>query len=250
MTKRGKFWVGTSGWSYMHWIGPFYAPELRPDEFLKYYVERFNTTEINSTFYRLPKAETVRRWRTLAPPCFIYSVKANRQITHVKRLIDPKDTIPPFLERMSLLKEKLGPILFQLPPSMKFDLERLGAFLDALDGAYLWAFELRNKSWFDDRTFDLLRRHNAAMCLYDFEGLRPPEVITANFIYIRLHGPEVRYRGSYSQQFIESLANKICRWTDDGYDVFCYFDNDEAGYAAINALQLSQLVTRQYSPTL
>ena len=128
---------------------------------------------------------------------------------------------------------------------MKLDLERLGAFLDALDGAYLWAFELRNKSWFDDRTFDLLRHHNAAMCLYDFEGLRPPEVVTANFIYIKLHGPEVRYRGSYSQQFIESLANKICRWTDDGYDVFCYFDNDEAGYVAINALQLSQLVTRQ-----
>ena len=226
------------------------ATELRPSEFLKYYVERFNTAEINSTFYRLPKAETVRRWRTLALPCFIYAVKGSRQITHVKRLIDPKDTIPPFLERMSLLEEKLGPILFQLPPSMKFDLERLGAFLDALDGAYLWAFELRNKSWFDDRTFDLLRRHNAAMCLYDFEGLRPPEVVTANFIYIRLHGPEVRYRGSYSQQFIESLANKICRWTDDGYDVFCYFDNDEAGYAAINALQLSQLVTRQYSPTL
>lgn len=240
--KQGKTWVGTSGWHYLHWIGPFFPPETPPGGFLKHYVQHFKTAEINSTFYRLPREETVIRWRETVPKDFLYSVKASRYITHIKRLLSPEETLPKLMGIADLLQKKLGPILFQLPPNFVVNLERLETFLAALNGRHRCTFEFRNPSWFTDPVYETLTHHNAALCLYDFEGRQAPEVATADFIYIRLHGPLGRYQGLYTPESLEAWAKSITAWTCEGRDVFCYFDNDEAGYAALNAVQLRNML--------
>jgi len=234
--------IGTSGWHYDHWSGPFYPKDLAKKDFLKYYVKHFHTVEINNSFYQLPKKATLETWRDTVPPGFIFSVKGSRYITHMKKLKDPEQSTSAFLERVQVLKEKLGPILFQLPPRWKFNSERLHTFLEALPEQFKYAFEFRDPSWFNDETLDALSKHGAAFCIYELAGQISPREITADFIYIRLHGPEGAYQGQYDMSVLSEWTGAFLTWVKQGKDIFCYFDNDEAGYAAQDASRLQDMI--------
>lgn len=241
-TKKssGTIFIGTSGWSYKHWKGNFYPAEIKDQQEFDFYQTHFHSVEINSSFYHLPKTETFAGWRKKSQKNFIFSVKASRYITHMKKLKNEEGALENFLEQASQLKSKLGPILFQLPPGWKFNQERLEEFLRQLPKKNRYAFELRNHSWFNETTYDLLSRYNCALCIYDLEHFLSPIKITAHFVYIRFHGPASKYAGKYSKQFLKSWAKKLLKWKDEGLDVYVYFDNDQNGYAAFNAQSLIQ----------
>jgi uncharacterized protein YecE (DUF72 family) len=242
MHLRAPVHVGTSGWHYGHWRGPFYPDDLGADGFLAYYAGRFATVEINNSFYRLPSEQAVRAWRDAVAPNFRFAAKGSRFITHLKKLKDPERSLAPFLERMALLGEKLGPILFQLPPHWRFDATRLEAFLAALPEAYRYAVELRDRSWINGRALELLGAYNVAFCIYELAGYLSPREVTADFVYIRLHGPGGPYQGRYDGRTLTAWAEAVAAWSQQDRQVFCYFDNDEAGYAAQNALELQDLL--------
>lgn len=242
MQDRPGIFIGTSGWSYAHWRGNFYPATLLPGEMLSSYVHRFNTAEINTSFYHLPAEHTVEHWRESVPEDFVFSVKASRFITHLNKLKDPAATLPPFMERVALLGPKLGPVLFQLPSRWHLNLERLGIFLQLLDRRYRYTLECRDPSWFDVRVYALLAEHGVAWCIYDLNGNISPLEVTADIVYIRLHGPDAAYRGSYSKHALSAWAKRISDWLGPGRQVYCYFDNDEAGYAPRNALALKRLL--------
>lgn len=236
-------YIGTSGWSYPHWKGPFYPADLPERERLDFYTRHFNSVEINSSFYSLPPAETLARWRDGVPGGFVFTAKASRYITHIKKLKDGAGTLPKLLNRLETLAEHLGPVLFQLPPNWHFNEARLIDFLGALDAGHRYAFEFRDPSWLNDRTYELLERHNAALCVYDIGGRASPAAATADFVYIRLHGPSREpYRGRYHPQTLAKWARCIRAWRAENKTVYCYFDNDEYGYAARNAAQLAAKV--------
>ncbi|KPV39117.1 hypothetical protein AN478_12525 [Thiohalorhabdus denitrificans] len=235
--------IGTSGWQYDHWRGPFYPQDLPKNAFLEYYAERFNATEINSFFYGLPKAETVARWRDAVPADFLFAVKASRYITHMKKLKDPGPSLERFWERAGLLGDRLGPVLFQLPPKWGLNLDRLQAFLEALPRGPRYAFEFRDPSWFDERVYTLLREHNAGFCIYDLSGTECPLQVTADFVYVRLHGPAGAYAGTYDDEALRQWAGRLHEWQVRGLEGYVFFDNDEAGYAALDAERLRELVT-------
>ncbi len=232
--------IGTSGWSYDHWHGPFYPAGLPPAERLAHYARRLASVEIDNAFYQLPSEDTLVRWREAVPAGFVFATKASRYITHMKKLMDPADNVPRFVERMETLGDKLGPILFQLPPRWHRNIERLERFLDALDHRHRWAFELRDHSWIDDSVLALLESRNTAFCIYELDGYLSPAQVTADFVYVRLHGPDGAYRGSYDDAALDHWADRIRAWTERGLDVYCYFDNDDAGYAVLNALALAE----------
>ncbi len=240
---RGKIEIGTSGWSYKHWKGNFYPADIKDSEELPFYLKHFRSVEINSSFYHLPKAETFAGWRKKTPKDFIFSVKASRYITHMKKLKNDEGGLEHFLDQASKLKEKLGPVLFQLPPGWKVNLERLEEFLSQLPEKYRYTFELRNPTWFTQKVYDLLHKYNCALCIYDLDHFFSPVKVTADFVYIRFHGPDSKYAGNYSRRFLKSWATKINKWRDEGIDVFVYFDNDQLGYAAFNAQTLIDYVS-------
>ncbi|MGI9103803.1 MAG: DUF72 domain-containing protein [Terriglobales bacterium] len=234
--------IGTSGWHYKHWCGPFYEDKLPASKMLPVYYQRFDTVEINNSFYRLPSAETFRCWRESTPRGFCFAVKASRFITHMKKLKEPRNALENLLPRAEELKEKLGPILFQLPPKWTLNGERLEEFLSALPPHHRYAFEFREPSWHKEEIYGMLRRYNAAFCIYELNQFRSPEPITADFTYVRLHGPGGPYQGSYSARAVRGWAEKIARWGEHLKKIYVYFDNDQAGYAAQNALELKRLV--------
>jgi uncharacterized protein YecE (DUF72 family) len=236
--------IGTSGWHYDHWRGPFYPDDLGADRFLAYYAGRLHTVEINNSFYRLPSERALETWRDRVPPGFIFAVKGSRFITHLKKLQDPERSLAPFVERVAHLREQLGPILFQLPPRWRFNPERLAAFLKALPGKYRYALELRDQSWINARALDLLATHGVAFCIYELAGYLSPPEVTADFVYIRLHGPGGPYQGQYSTRTLTAWAGAIAAWSRQGREVFCYFDNDEAGFAAQDAARLQDLILK------
>jgi uncharacterized protein YecE (DUF72 family) len=242
MTHATDIHIGTSGWHYDHWIGPFYPPETRPQSFLEYYVRHFKTVEINNTFYRLPTQHAVMEWRDGSPPGFVFAAKGSRFITHMKKLKDPETSIQRYFEPIELLGDKLGPIVFQLPPRWHLNLDRLADFLKAPPKRWRYAFEFRDESWFDPHTYELLAEHQAALCLYDYAGRQAPVEVTADFVYIRLHGPGGAYQGSYSDDALAMWTRRMLSWRVHRISVYCYFDNDEQGYAPINALTLARLV--------
>jgi uncharacterized protein YecE (DUF72 family) len=235
--------LGTSGWHYDYWKGPFYPEGLPKEKFLQFYMGRFHTVEINNSFYQLPSKKTLEEWRDTVPSGFVFSVKGSRYITHMKKLKDPEGPVARFLGRMESLGERLGPILFQLPPHWKFNAERLKAFLEALPKKHRYAFEFRDTSWFEKETLRILSAHGAAFCIYEFAGILSPKEVTADFVYVRLHGPkETAYQGRYGARVLSGWAGAFSAWVRQGKEVFCYFDNDEAGYAAQDALRLQEML--------
>jgi uncharacterized protein YecE (DUF72 family) len=241
--KYGKIYIGTSGWHYRHWIGTFYPADTKQSEQFNFYKKNFSTVEINNSFYKLPSPETFKTWRKDSPPGFLFVVKASRYITHQKKLKEPKETARKFLTNVKFLREKLGPILFQLPPTWKVNLERLEDFVASLPDKFRYVFEFRNSTWYTEEIFDLLKKYNCAFCIYELAGHTSPVNVTADFVYIRLHGPGGKYQGSYSNAQLKDWAHQCCEWQREGLDVFVYFDNDEQGYAAFNAQSLKQYVS-------
>jgi uncharacterized protein YecE (DUF72 family) len=242
MAKRRCF-IGTSGWSYKHWRGPFYPSGMSKGvDQLRFYAEGFDTVEVNGTFYRLIEVETFRRWREITPAGFLFACKGSRYLTHMKRLKDAEQGLGRFFERVEALADKLGPIVFQLPGRFKPDRERLTRFLQALPAGRRYAFEFRDPAWFLPEIFEALARHEAALCLYEFACQEAPLEVTADFVYIRLHGPEGPYQGSYDDAALRTWAQRIRAWTNQGLDVYCYFDNDDRGFAPKNALRLKELL--------
>jgi uncharacterized protein YecE (DUF72 family) len=240
--KHGKIYIGTSGWHYKHWIGTFYPPSTRTTEQFNLYKQVFTTVEINNSFYRLPSPETFSTWRKGSPPDFLFSVKASRFITHMKKLKDPKESSKRFFENIRSLKEKLGPILFQLPPSWKVNIDRMREFLEVLPDKFRYVFEFRNDTWYIEEIYNLLKEHNCAFCIYELAGHNSPAITTADFVYVRLHGPGDKYQGSYNIQQLKDWADQCREWQQQGLSVFIYFDNDQHGYAAFNAQTLLQII--------
>ncbi len=240
--EPGSIWIGTSGWHYQHWVGRFYPAGMKPPAFLNYYAGRFRTVEINSTFYGLKSPESIARWCEEVPPGFLFACKANRYITHRKRLKEPEISTRRFFETVSVLGRSLGPILFQLPPFFAANTARLAEFLEAIPPGGRYAFEFRHDSWFNPEVYALLRRHNAALCAWDLNFQQSPVVETGDFHYIRLHGPGEAYRGEYPEPALRAWAGRLAEFTREGRDVYCYFDNDENAYAAFDALRLAAMV--------
>lgn len=239
---EARIHVGTSGWNYSHWKGVFYPKGVRTGEEFPFYCQNFHTVEINNTFYNLPDSSKVRTWYEAAPEGFVFAVKASRYITHIKKLKDPRGPVDTFIGSLGELKEKLGPILFQLPPSWSCNLERLESFLDALPGGYRYTFEFRHEDWLRPEVYRLLEARDAAFCIYDLAGKTTPRHTTASWVYIRLHGPGNAYEGLYSDQALGGWAGAISAWKRAGKSVFCYFDNDQNGYAPRNARSLARMV--------
>ena len=235
--------IRTSGWHYKHWKGLFYPHDISDKDMLAYYREHFDTAEINNTFYQLPDKKTFIQWREKVPANFVFAVKASRYITHMKKLKDPKETLVKFFSHIQALEEQIGPILFQLPPRWNFNAGRLKHFVDELPQGYRYAFEFRDKSWLNENVYEVLREHNMALCIYDYAGYVSPKEATADFIYIRLHGPDGAYRGKYSQNELSGWAGAISVWAKQGKTIYCYFNNDQEGYAPQNASQLLDMVS-------
>ena len=244
MNER-KIHIGTSGWGYKHWKGNFYPEDIPQKDWLQFYISKgFCTVELNSPFYHLPKKSTYEKWRNSVPEDFIFSVKASRYITHIKKLYEAKESVEKFFDSAVELKSNLGPVLFQLPPGWKFDKDRLQNFLKDLPVKNRYTFEFRNDTWWNDETLGLLKDNNIAFCIYELGGTITPKEITADFVYIRLHGPGSKYQGDYDKKTLSEWANSFTGWKNDGKDIFCYFDNDQKGYAAKNALELNELIEK------
>lgn len=242
MKPQPAFYIGTSGWNYRHWKGIFYPPGLRAAELLPFYRERFSTVEINNSFYILPTADTFAAWRHTAGEDFRFAVKASRFITHMKKLKDPEEPIARLLDRVRSLGPTLGPILFQLPPRWRCNRDRLEAFVVALPPSHRFAIEFRDESWWNEEVYDLLRRTNIAFCIFDLAGHQSPPVVTADFVYVRLHGPQGAYQGRYGRDRLADWLQRFREWSDGIRDLYCYFDNDQNGYAPHDALDLSNLI--------
>jgi uncharacterized protein YecE (DUF72 family) len=229
---RGTLRVGTSGYSYPEWKGAFYPEDLAASEFLPYYAARFHTVEINNTFYRFPAESLLAGWRDATPDVFCFAVKANQGITHRARLKDADDLTRDFVERCRTLGAKLGPILFQLPPSLRRDDDRLALFLAGLPPDLRYAVEFRNESWFDDAIFQTLRDSEVALCIAEGETIETPPVATAGFAYLRLR------KESYEVQELARWRAWIDERLAQGLDVFAYLKHDEAGVSPEVALRL------------
>lgn len=243
LVLRRAVWIGTSGFMYRHWRGGvFYPKGLRQKEELEYFASRFPTVELNNPFYRLPPRETFEAWRERTPDDFLFAVKASRFITHIKRMRNCEEPIARLIESVSGLGAKLGPILFQLPPSAPLDLERLQDFLALLPRGPLWVFEFRQAEWFIDSVYDVLRRHAVALCLPVGSRMRePPDVVTADFAYIRMHNGSGEY-GNFTSRQLQAWAERIGNFLRSGVRVFVYFNNDAAGCAIRNAFKLRELL--------
>ena len=244
---KGTIYVGTSGWHYKHWVGTFYPEGTKDSEQLSYYLKFFSTVEINNSFYRLPPAETFKNWKKAVPDDFLFAVKGSRYISHMKKLNVERANIQIFFNSVRSLREKLGPILFQLPPKWKINVQRLADFLRMLPKKHRFAFEFRNRTWYDEEIYQLLRKYNSALCIYELEHHVSPLMTTADFVYIRLHGPGGKYAGSYSDLELKKWATRARSWQRQGKDVFFYFDNDQLGYAAFNAKTLEKFISNAHS---
>ncbi len=239
----GTLRIGTSGWHYKHWLGSFYPPRMPPSKMLAFYQERFDTVELNNSFYHLPKKPALERWHDSTPANFCFAVKGSRFLTHMKKLKDAEAGVAKFLEAVEVLADKLGPILFQLPPNWELDYERLRSFLKILPDYRRYAFEFRNASWEVQQIYDLLERYRSAHCAFDLAGYQSPVRLTTDFAYVRLHGPGNKYQGSYGEEALGQWADRIAAWRGQLAAVYIYFDNDDSGFAAFNAARLKELIS-------
>ena len=243
-------WIGTTGWSYPHWgNGVFYPRGLPVADWLSFYATRYPAVEINCTFYRLPSPEALARWHEATPAHFRFTAKASRFLTHRKKLASPEIHTARFLERISVLGEKLAAVLFQLPPFWKFDRKRLIEFSRFLSQQKLaprlrFAIEVRNASWLVPDTLEILRQHRIALVHSDPRGLSIPRDPTTDFLYLRRHGSPTPGLIAYTARELNFDARWIEGQTDAGRDVFCFYNNDTECAAPRNAAQLIALIQK------
>jgi uncharacterized protein YecE (DUF72 family) len=240
MEKGISIRIGTSGWTYKHWEGLFYPVKWPKSKWLEYYIKHFDTVELNATFYRLPNRTTFANWKSRTPDKFLWSVKGSKFITHIKKLEKPAESLERFYAAATGLGAKLGVILFQLPPSLAFDENVFMDFCMSLDPNARHALEVRHPSWINDQVFSILKEFNIALCMADTAGRYPfCEEITADFVYIRLHGSQQLYASQYLEEELRTWAQKVNVWNRDA---FIYFDNDFEGHAVKNAKKLKELL--------
>ena len=238
--------IGCSGWSYKDWRGPFYPDDIPQKRWLEYYATRFDTAEINASFYRLPTDNAVATWAATVPPGFVFAWKASRYITHNKKLKDCEESVPLVFGRMTALGD-IGPVLFQLPPQLRRNDERLAGFIRLLPAGYRCAFEFRHASWYDETVFEILRGANLSLVISDHHDAPSPWLATADFVYVRGHGPGGRYFGRYGEDDLKAWAGHVAGWRGEGRDVFCYFDNDIKSAAPQDAAVLLALTREKRS---
>jgi uncharacterized protein YecE (DUF72 family) len=241
--------IGCSGWNYKAWSGSFYPRTLPPARWLEFYAERFDTVEINNTFYRLPERSTFEGWRARLPKHFLAAIKASRFLTHMKRLRDPVEPVDRLFSRADALAQRLGPVLYQLPGNFTCDLSRLETFLKALPkrlrGMRLYhVMEFRHPSWYVKDTFDLLEEQHVSLCLHDKLGSKIVEPPVGPLVYLRFHGTSGHYHGSYGRRELTAWAHRLAEYAQEGRKVFAYFNNDPGASAVRNALTLRNAVQR------
>lgn len=237
-------WIGTSGWSYEHWDGVLYPGGLAPRDRLSHYVQRFDTVELNASFYRWPRESSFSSWRKRLPQGFRMTVKAPRGLTHARKLYAPEVWIDRIARCWHELGDKRAVLLVQLPPGMARDDARLRYFLERMPEWIPVAVEFRHDSWNDEEVFRLLEAHGAAYCVMSGANLPCILRVTAGFAYVRMHGPDhdYLYGGSYSDGDLAWWADRITEWTNNGTDVYVYFNNDGGGNAVRNAETLKAMV--------
>jgi len=238
----GRACIGTSGFSYPHWRGVLYPEGLPQSRWLERYCELFNTVELNVTFYRLPGSSAVQGWRDRTPVDFLFSVKASRLITHRREPGEGREAVERFFSAVSLLGDKLGPVLFQFPPALSPDMSVLRAFLALLPAGRLHAFEFRHEKWFTEDVYEVLRGQNAALVLHDYGRFPCPRTLTAGWTYVRLHGPSGFYAGEYGREGLRQWADLLNRWAGEGTDAYVYFNNDDRGSAVRDAAALGEMI--------
>lgn len=236
----GQIRIGTSGWNYGHWREAFYPKGLSQKEWFGYYAGVFDTVEINNTFYHQPPDKTYDAWRRQAPDGFVYAVKANRYITHLKRLKDPLEPVERFFSGARRLEKHLGPVLYQLPPNWNLNLERLEYFLESLPSNQAHVVEFRSRDWLCEETYALLEEHRVGLCVHDMLR-RHPRRVTGPLVYLRFHGSGKKYGGRYRKRRLHVWADWIEEISADR-DVFAYFNNDENAYAVSDAKRLRELL--------
>ncbi|HKW78925.1 MAG TPA: DUF72 domain-containing protein [Candidatus Limnocylindria bacterium] len=235
--------IGTSGWVYRHWRGRFYPEKLPAANWFAFYARHFDTVELNNSFYRQPSRKTFESWRAHSPLDFRFAVKLNRYLTHYKRLNLSAGSIALSYDTMAGLGPKLAVALAQLPPRMGFDAARLETFLRAVARRRRrHAIEPRDASWLGDEPLAALRRRNVALCIIDTPRWPSRLAVTADFVYVRFHGPRGLYASNYPEEELRLWADRMRAWRDQELDVFAYFNNDANAYAVFNAMRLRELV--------
>jgi uncharacterized protein YecE (DUF72 family) len=241
-----KLHIGTSGWSYKDWKGLYYPEGLKPAEWLTFYAKQFDITEINTSFYHLPRKQTALNWAAKVPAGFRFCPKISRYLTHMKKLHEPEEPLQRFFEVFEPIKDVLGPVLVQLPPSLKFDYELAENFFKILNKDYKefeFALEVRHNTWLENDSLDLMAKYNVAFVISQ-SGVNFPyaEVVTAKNIYIRFHGPGALYASSYSAEMLQDFAGKFKHWIKEGHTIWAFFNNDYFGHAIQNAQRLKDLI--------
>ena len=233
-----QWYVGTSGWHYDHWRDRFYPEKLAKAKWLEFYADHFNTVELNNSFYRLPSEAAFGNWYNSSPPNFIFAVKVSRFITHIKRLRNSEEPVDTFITRAKGLGEKLGPLLYQLPPNLHRDDERLESFLSILPLGMKHVVEFRHQSWLEDSVFEVLHKYNVGLCIFDMPDISCPLVATADFAYIRFHGSTGLYSSCYSNEELADWAKRLTNLAANLKAVYIYFNNDAEAFAVRNAITL------------
>ena len=237
--------VGCSGFLFDDWKGTFYPDELSRRQWLEYYCKKFQTVELDVTFYKLPEKETFSRWYSETPENFSISLKGSRFITHVKKLKSPLEPLDVFFLRATALKEKFGVVLWQFPPDFKADLEKLRVFLEALSPYKIRnTFEFRDKSWINKKVISLLEKNNMGLCISDWPEFLYDLPATTDFVYMRRHGIDGKGASCYNTEQLKADAKMINKFIKQGKDVFIYFNNDAFGHAPKNAEQLRNILKK------
>jgi uncharacterized protein YecE (DUF72 family) len=244
MTERGRIRIGCSGWIYRHWRGLFYPEKLAQKRWFEHYSAEFETVELNTSFYHLPKADTFAKWRDQAPEGFRYAVKAPRFITHMKKLKDCAEPVEEFLSRVRNLGGTIGPILYQLPPRWTCNVGRLEEFAGHLPSDLVHVFEFREKSWLSEEVLAFLDVHGFSFCVHDMPGSATERWASGPIAYVRFHGGEGKYWGRYSDEGLLFWTDWLVEQANSGRDVWCYFNNDIEGHAIRDALTLRAMVSQ------
>jgi len=239
-----QYFIGTSGWHYDDWRGRFYPGELPKAKWLEFYARHLPTVELNNSFYRLPSENAFNNWHDSSPADFVFAVKVSRFITHIKRLKNSEEAMGNFVKRAMILGEKLGPLLYQLPPSMHRNDETLESFLSSLPGEMKHVIEFRHQSWLAEKVFEIMRQHNAGLCVFDMPSFTCPLRATADFAYIRFHGSNSLYSSCYSDEELAGWAKRIADLALNLDSVYIYFNNDVGGFAVRNALTIRDYLAK------
>jgi len=243
--KKEALHIGTSGWSYKHWKDDFYPPKLKAADWFSFYASKFDVAELNTSFYHLPKEQTVINWEAKSPPHFLFCAKLSRYITHMKKLKDVEEPLQRFFDLFEPLQKKMGPVLAQLPPMLKFNYDVAENFYRQLQHykQYEFVLEVRHQTWLEEQSLTLMAKYNIGLVISQSGGIFPySEMVTAKNVYLRFHGPEALYASPYSDEMLLHFAKKMKQWKTEGHQLWAFFNNDIHGHAFRDAQRLKDML--------